>query len=159
MVGLISQARTFDVAIKDMEVTDERGIKTRTDVYRAIDSDGKKIGFAFVAKGAGFADEIKLVIGVDAQCRKLFGYKVLKCNETPGFGDKIKGDFFSSQFAEAPVGKFELVKTGKAGEVDDKIVAISGATVSSTAVVKIFNTYIENVKNQLMEKGLIGNGK
>ena len=158
MGGLISQAKAFDVAIKDMEIMDERGTITRTDVYKALDGSGKTIGFAFVATGAGFADQIKLVIGMDAQCEKLFGFEVLKSNETPGFGDKIKNDFFRNQFAGAPAGKIELVKTGKAEEIDDKVVAISGATVSSTAVVKIFNTYIDNVKKQLKEKGLTGDG-
>jgi len=159
MGELISKAETFDVAIKDMEITDDRGTKTETSVYKALDSSGKTIGFAFVAAGAGFADEVKLVVAVDAKCEKLFGYKVLKSNETPGFGDKIKDDFFRNQFAGAPAGKFELVKTGNAGEIDENIVAISGATVSSTAMIKIFNTYIDSVKRQLKEKGFIDNGK
>jgi hypothetical protein len=38
-------------------------------------------------------------------------------------------------------------------------VAISGATVTSTAMVEIFNTYIEQIKEQLNQKGLLGNGK
>jgi hypothetical protein len=38
-------------------------------------------------------------------------------------------------------------------------VAISGATVSSEAVVKIFNTYTGEIKKQLQQKGLIGNGE
>ena len=159
MRELISKAETFDVAIKDMEITDDRGTKTKTDVYKALDSNGATIGFAFAASGAGFADEIRLVVAVDAKCEKLFGYKVLKSNETPGFGDKIKDDFFRNQFAGAPAGKFELVKTGNAGEIDENIVAISGATVSSTAMIKIFNTYIDSVKRQLKEKGFIDNGK
>ena len=159
MGGLIPQAKTFDVAIKDLEITDEKGTITKTDVYKAIDGSSKTIGFAFVAAGAGFADEIKLVVAVDAKCEKLFGYEVLKCNETPGFGDRIRNDFFRNQFAGAPAGKFELVSIGKAEEIDDKIVAISGATVSSTAVVKIFNTYVNTVKEKLKEKGLTGNGK
>jgi Na+-translocating ferredoxin:NAD+ oxidoreductase subunit G len=159
MGELIPKAETFDVAIKDMEITDDRGTKTETSVYKALDSSGKTIGFAFVAAGTGFADEVKLVVAVDAKCEKLFGYKVLKSNETPGFGDKIKDDFFRNQFAGAPAGKFELVKTGNAKEIDEKIVAISGATVSSTAMVKIFNTYVDEVKEQLQKKGLTGNGK
>jgi Na+-translocating ferredoxin:NAD+ oxidoreductase RnfG subunit len=38
-------------------------------------------------------------------------------------------------------------------------VAITGATVSSQAVVDILNNYIEQVKKQLLAKGLISNGK
>jgi hypothetical protein len=35
--------------------------------------------------------------------------------------------------------------------IDSQIVAISGATVSSEAVVKIFNTYFEQVKGKIKE--------
>ncbi|MHC4216649.1 MAG: hypothetical protein ACYSWP_25160 [Planctomycetota bacterium] len=38
--------------------------------------------------------------------------------------------------------------------IDTEIIAISGATVSSEAVVKTFNMYIEVVKEQLQKKGL-----
>ena len=48
---------------------------------------------------------------------------------------------------------------GNLEEKDSKIVAISGATVTSTAVVKIFNTYIGKVKKQLQGKGFISDGK
>ena len=92
-------------------------------------------------------------------CRKLFGFKVLSSNETPGFGSKIKDDYFGEQFKGAPAVKLILSKTGDVKEIDSEIIAISGATVSSEAVIKIFNTYIEQVKGQLEKKELIGNGK
>jgi len=37
-------------------------------------------------------------------------------------------------------------------------VAISGATVSSTAVVAAMNLYLPQIKEQLQQKGLIGHG-
>jgi Na+-translocating ferredoxin:NAD+ oxidoreductase RnfG subunit len=79
---------------------------------------------------------------------------VLASNETPGFGDKIKKDYLGRQFEGAPAGRLELVKTGDEGKIDSEIVAISGATVSSEAVVKTFNTYIGKVKEQLQAKGM-----
>jgi major membrane immunogen (membrane-anchored lipoprotein) len=57
------------------------------------------------------------------------------------------------------VGKLNLIKKGDNKKIDNEIVAISGATVSSTAVVNIFNNYLEQIKKQLTEKGLIGNGR
>ncbi|MGB8226986.1 MAG: FMN-binding protein, partial [Sedimentisphaerales bacterium] len=82
-------------------------------------------------------------------------YSVLASSETPGFGDQINGDYFRKQFAGAPAAKLDLLKSGNAGKIDNEIVAISGATVSSTAVVNIFNNYIEQVKEQLKQKGLL----
>lgn len=130
----------------------------RTTVFKALGSDKGVSGFAFIAKGAGFADKIKLVIAVDGNCEKLFGFKVLASNETPGFGNRISEDFFAGQFTGAPAGVFKLVKSGNAEEIDSRIVAISGATVSSEAVVKILNAYTDKVKKQLQAEGLIGNG-
>ncbi|MHC4658468.1 MAG: FMN-binding protein [Planctomycetota bacterium] len=158
MRALITDANSFDVAAEAVEIPAAKGKTVETDIYKALDSSGRTIGFAFIAVGSGFADKIKLVIAVDDKCEKFFGFKVLASNETPGFGDKIKQDYFGNQFRRAPVGKLELVKTGDEEKIDSEIVAISGATVSSEAVVETFNIYIGKVKEQLQTKGLIGNG-
>ncbi|MHC4573907.1 MAG: FMN-binding protein [Planctomycetota bacterium] len=154
MTALIADANTFDVAVEAAEIPTQKGKVVKTDIYQALDSNGRTVGFAFIAVGSGFADKIKLVIAVDAKCEKFLGYKVLASNETPGFGDKIKEEYLGSQFKNAPAGKLELVKTGDDKKIDSEIVAISGATVSSEAVVKTFNTYIDKVKEQLQVKGL-----
>jgi electron transport complex protein RnfG len=159
MKGLITTASHFEPALQEVEITGAKGQKQTTTVYKGINDDEATSGFAFIASGFGFADKIELVIAVDAKCEKLYGYKVLFSNETPGFGDKIKNAYFSDQFKGAPVGKFELVKSGDPLTIDDKIVAISGATVTSTAMVNIFNTCIEQIKERLEQKGLLDNGK
>ncbi len=159
MKALITQADTFELAIKDVSIPSEKGAQTTTDIYKALDKAGKTVGFAFIASGMGFAANIELVIAVDPGCRQLYGYNVLTCSETPGFGDRIKDEYFNSQFKGAPAGKFQLTKTGDASQIDDTIVAISGATVTSTAMVEIFDRYVNVIKQQLQDKGLIGNVK
>jgi electron transport complex protein RnfG len=159
MKGLITDASSFEPVIESVEITGAKGQKQTTAIYKGINGDGATTGFAFIASGFGFADKIELVIAVDARCEKLYGYKVLFSNETPGFGDKVKNAYFSDQFKGVPVGKFKLVKAGDPLKIDDTIVAISGATVTSTAMVNIFNTYIEQIKEQLEQKGLLGDGK
>ncbi|HUT31059.1 MAG TPA: FMN-binding protein [Sedimentisphaerales bacterium] len=154
MTALIADANSFDVAVEAAQIPAAKGKVIKTDIYGALDRGGKTVGFAFIAVGSGFADKIKLVIAVDAKCEKFFGFKVLASNETPGFGDKIKEDYLGGQFEGAPAGKLELIKTGDDKKIDSEIVAISGATVSSEALVKTFNTYIGNVKEQLRAKGL-----
>jgi electron transport complex protein RnfG len=154
MKELITDANSFETAIQEAEIPAKKGKTVKTDIYKAFDSSRRTVGFAFIAVGSGFQDKIKLVIAVDAKCEKFLGFKVLASNETPGFGDKIKKDYFGSQFKGAPAGKLELVKTGDDKKIDCEIVAISGATVSSEAVVKTFNTYIGKVKEQLQAKGL-----
>jgi len=155
MSALIADANDFGVAIETIEIPGKKGRVVITDIYKAVDADGRSIGFAFIAVGPGFADKIKLVIAVDSRCEKFFGFKVLASNETPGFGDKIKEDYLGDQFKNAPAEKLELIKTGDPQRIDSEIVAITGATVSSEAVVKIFNAYIGKVKEQLQNEGLI----
>lgn len=158
MGGLITEARDFTKAIEQAQITDSKGRVTKTDIYKAVDEGNNCAGFAFVAVGPGFADKIKLVIALDETCGKFLGFKVLSSNETPGFGSKITEDYFGSQFKNAPAANLELTKTGEPDVIDARIVAISGATVSSEAVIKIFNAYILKIKEQLKGKELIGNG-
>ncbi len=168
MRSLISDASDFQIAMEQVKILGDEGNVETTDVYKALGADGNCIGFAFVAVGSGFAEIIKLVIAVDGRCEKFLGFKVLSSNETPGFGSKIADDDpesdtdFVDQFKGAPAQEVELIKSGRLEvikKIDNQIVAISGATVSSNAVVKIFNTYIDKIREQLRQKGLIGNGK
>jgi len=160
MRALVADANDF-VAVciqKPLQITEKKSIKT--DIYKAVDSDGKTIGFAYTAQGAGFADKIKLVIAVDATLKKYLGYKVLSSNETPGFGDKIDGEKnesepFNSRFEDAPFAKLEVVKVDSPSRKNKEIIAITGATISSDAVVSIFNSYRDKVKEKLEAEGLL----
>jgi len=157
MQELISQASQFEMIVEGMEVpTGTKSVKTN--VYRAVDAQGHTVGYAFIAVGPGFADKIKLVIAVDARFDKYLGFKVLFSNETPGFGDRIKTPYYADQYVGAPVERLELSKIGNPGVIDNRIVAISGATVSSEAVINIFNTFGRAVKAQLQAKGIIDHG-
>jgi electron transport complex protein RnfG len=157
MTSLIEDASDFPLIVEGMEVPGKTGKALTTNVHRAVDAEGKTRGFAFIAVGAGFADKIKIVIAVDQRFSQFFGFKVLASNETPGFGDKIKDAYFGKQFEGAPVGRLELVKVGDDTVPDAQIVAISGATVSSEAVVSIFNQFARNVRDQLAKEGVLNN--
>ena len=155
MGTLITDADKFEIAIPAARVDLGKGKFVVTDIYKAISNDGRTAGFCFTGQGTGFADKIELVIAVDENFAKVTGYNVLASSETPGFGDKIAFSFFNDQFKGAPAEKMELVKKGDDKIIDNQIVAISGATVSSTAVVGIFNNFLEQVKKQIKQKGLI----
>jgi electron transport complex protein RnfG len=159
MAELITDANDFVLVLDDVVIQLSKSKTVKTDIYKAIDAKGNTIGFAYIAEGPGFADKIKLVIAVDAKLTKFYGFKVLSSNETPGFGDRIKDEFYNSQYAGAPFGDFELVKTGDDKKIDSEIVAISGATVSSEAVLRIFNSYTDKIKEKMQAEGLIANGK
>jgi electron transport complex protein RnfG len=155
---MLPDANSFETALENVEVDTGKGKKKLTTVKKALAADGACIGWAFKCEGSGFADKIKLVLAVDAGFERLKGFGVLSSNETPGFGDQIKLSYYRNQFVDIPAEKLELSKIGDSGKKDSEIIAISGATVSSQAVVDIVNNFLPQVKDQIMKKGLIGNG-
>jgi RnfABCDGE-type electron transport complex G subunit len=154
---LLPEATTFAPLEEPLEVRSLDGRTEPATVYKAV-ADDRVVGWIFRVVGSGFADKIELVVAADAPFQKLAGVDVLASNETPGFGDQIKQMFFRGQFFGAPVAPFTLVRTGNREQIDSTIVAISGATVSSTAVVEAMNHYLPQIREQLQQKGLIGNG-
>ncbi len=151
MSTLLTNAEQFE---KQPLVKIERGLgKTETvELYKGLSDTGTTIGWAFITEGSGFADKIELVVAVDAAFEKFAGYAILASNETPGFGDKIKNDYYRKQFMGAPAATLKLEKAGDASVIDSEIIAISGATVSSQAVVTTINNVIENVKSQVRQR-------
>jgi len=150
MKRLMPQANEFEKVIPQAEIAGNI-----TDVYAAIDKEKQVLGFSFVGTGYGFADQIKLVIAVNTDCSKLLGFDILYSNETPGFGSRMTEDWFRQQFVDAPAGTLELIKSGQPDKEKDQILALSGATVTSTAVVNIFNNHIGMLRELLKEKGFI----
>ncbi|MHC4203608.1 MAG: FMN-binding protein, partial [Planctomycetota bacterium] len=63
------------------------------------------------------------------------------------------------QFKGAPAGELKLVTVGEPEEIDSQIVAISGATISSEAVIEIVSNSVKQIKEQMLQKGIIGNDK
>jgi len=157
MQGLLPNANSFPMETK-VTIKSAKGKKTEVTIYKALSDPNNAntcIGWAFNASGPGFADKIELVIAVDKNFENFAGFAVLTSNETPGFGDQIKLPYYQHQYKKAPVTHLELVKTGDDKRIDAEIVAISGATVSSEAVIKIVNNTAAQVKKQMKEKGLL----
>ena len=156
LAGRLIPKADFEPLEELIEVTSLKGDKKQVDVYRAM--AGKEcLGWTFNAVGPGFQDKIELIIAVDKDFKTIAGFDVLASNESPGTGDKIKEKDFRNQFKAKPAAKLELIKSGKAK--DNKILAISGATISSEAVIEIINHYVKEVKEEIQRKGLFGNDK
>lgn len=121
-------------------------------VYRVEDEKGKLLGYAFIAEGNGYQGTIKLLAGVDPGLAEIRGIEVLESQETPGLGAEIAGDRFREQFAGLDMSHpIELVKNEKPTE-KYQVEAITGATISSRAVVNIMNKKVEEVRNLLRKE-------
>lgn len=108
-------------------------------IFAGYDAADALVGFAVPGAGAGFADTIKLIYGLDPSGQRVLGMMVLESRETPGLGDKIyKDEKFVAEFRALVVEPIvELIKGH--GEKTNQVDAITGATISSRAVVKILN--------------------
>lgn len=108
-------------------------------IYAGYGADGRFLGYAIPGEGAGYQDVIVLLYGFDPARRRVVGMRVLESRETPGLGDRIYKDAgFVAAFRDLAVEpEIELVTDGAtaANQVD----GITGATISSRAVVRILN--------------------
>lgn len=78
----------------------------------------------------GFGGKIELIIGI-LMNGTITGYKVIEQNETPGLGTKVTQPQFSKQFVGKSAYTDNLDLRNAGGEID----AVTGATISSKAVV------------------------
>lgn len=110
--------------------------------YIGFDASGKELGAAVTAQEPGFQEEVLLMIGFEPASGKLIGFKVVEQKETPGLGDKIEADTsFTRQFP----GRIAPLKGVKARnpDNDNEVQTITGATISSRAVIRIINHALE----------------
>ncbi len=113
-------------------------------IYAGYDAAGQRAGFAIVSTAPGFQDDIQLIFGYDPTAQSVMGMKVLSSKETPGLGDKIMKD---RRFIDGFVGALAPI-AGVKGGVDHggdkhKVDMITGATISSRAVIRIINGAVE----------------
>lgn len=139
---VLPEAKDFKVLEKEL------GPKDRFIVYIGLDEARKPVGVAFKADGGGFQGNIGVMVGLTLDYLKLKNIEILDQLETPGLGDRIREAAFKDQFSGVDVQpKVEYIKYKKP-EKPNQIQAITGATISSNAVVtNINNAIVKLVKN------------
>lgn len=117
---------------------------TIDEAYQAVDASGNVIGYVMsTTSSKGFGGPITMSIGVTTD-GQVTGIEFLTLNETAGLGSKAAEPEFKDQYVNKAVDGFTLVKSGAAS--DSEINAISGATVTSTAVTNAVNASVYFVK-------------
>ncbi len=115
----------------------ENGFDASIDgVAQALSGDGSVLGYVItVTDHEGYGGDIQFTMGV-ADDGTLNGISLLSISETAGLGMRA-GEVLVPQFAGKQAEKFSYTKTGAAS--DDQIDAISGATITTNAVVNGVN--------------------
>ena len=134
--GVLPQADSFeevsDVGTyvkQDDKVTIER-------LFKAVDSKDNTVGYAFIAVIGGYQGYIHMLVGVEPKDDDyaIKSIKIMQHQETPGLGARIAEQGFLNQF-------FGKGKEAKADDYD----AITGATVSSAAVISAVTYSMQNI--------------
>lgn len=111
----------------------EKIIKGDFEYYKAYKDEQRKdiSGYVIIATGKGYGGSVATMAGVDTR-GVIKSIKILEQKETPGLGAKISKESFKSQFS------------GQDGR-RIKVMAISGATISSRAVTESVNKTVERL--------------
>lgn len=140
-------------------VTAEEGISL-PDAYQVLDAAGNPLGWALTGAGNGFQGKIHLMVGLSNDLTETRGLKVLKDTETPGLGTKIRDGDFPRQFFTIEgnghlrvVEGLRVVKRARANA--SEVEYITGATISSKAVVAILNDIIPELRDLLATNDLL----
>ena len=98
--------------------------------------------YVFEFKGRGLWGMIDGIIILDDDLETLKGIRILSQEETPGLGARIGEESYLNQFNDKKISpQLHLVVRRKATEVNE-VDAVSGATLSSEALVRIINEAI-----------------
>lgn len=119
-----------------------------TKLFVGLDDKGQRMGVAVEEGAPGFSSEVRLMIGFNPATTALTGIKVLAQTETPGLGDKIDKD---PTFAQRFVGKLVNPLKGDKNPTTDPstVQTITGATITSKAVIKVINKAVGTWKPRL----------
>ena len=109
-------------------------------VFQA-DIDGECF-YVFETESLGYRSRINLLVVIDPKKDEVSGIKVLEQDETPVYGgDYLEKDWFAERFQGKKTDGY-LVRTILEAENDNEIIQITGASVSSQAVVNGVNAAI-----------------
>lgn len=120
--------------------------KVDFEVYKVFDENKNSIGFALPYEGNGFQGKVRLMVGLNNELDEVIGLQVLEQLETPGLGTKITEEPFLKQFLNlSTLPQVNWVK-GAPPTKPNEIQTITGATISSKAVVAILNDGINKLR-------------
>ena len=121
-------------------------------VVNAVDANGQVVGHIINASSKeGYGGLVSISVGIQADNQTVNGIAFLSISESAGLGMNARDTDWYKQFNGKKGEKFEVTKAGD-GELDNnKINAISGATITSRAVTNAVNAALYFVNNGLKQ--------
>jgi electron transport complex protein RnfG len=128
--------------------------------YKAFDLDKNLLGLAFIAKKKGYSSDIETMVGMEPD-GTITAIKILNQNETPGLGSRITEVKDDTTIFDFLMGKrkaefnkpwFQEQFSDKRVSGLDDIQAITGATISSRAVIDSVNIKAQEILKSFGER-------
>ena len=142
---VLESAQDFE-EVKDVKTDNSKGVEV-SEIYEAKDASGNTVGYTLKVLPSGYGGTIELMVGIDSVKGQVSGINVVSNSETAGLGAKATNPEFSDQYKGKPLEELSVLKNGTPG--DTEIKAISGATITSTAVTNGVDAAIEVYNNSL----------
>ncbi len=142
---VLESAQDFE-QVKDVKTDNSKGVEV-SEIYEAKDASGNTVGYTLKVLPSGYGGTIELMVGIDSAKGQVSGINVVSNSETAGLGAKSTDPEFSDQYKGKPLKELSVLKNGTPG--DTEIKAISGATITSTAVTNGVDAAIEVYNNSL----------
>ncbi len=142
---VLESAQDFE-EVKDVKTDNSKGVEV-SEIYEAKDASGNTVGYTLKVLPSGYGGTIELMVGIDSAKGQVSGINVVSNSETAGLGAKATDPEFSDQYKGKPLEELSVLKNGTPG--DTEIKAISGATITSTAVTNGVDAAIEVYNNSL----------
>lgn len=101
--------------------------------------NGDIIGYVFTTTAKSYGGDIQVMVGVRAD-GSVNAVELLQINDTPGLGMNAKNPEFLKQFESKTAG----IGVNKNAPAENEIQALTGATITSSAVTDAVNTALEN---------------
>ena len=152
--SVLSDASSFET-MEDFDAADAASILEEngyssdeiTEVAEGIDDSGETVGYVVnVMSHEAYDGDLEVSVGIAAD-GTVKGIEMLSISETAGLGMKADEAEFKDQFKDKNVEKFTYTKSGESG--DDKIDAISAATITTNAVTNAVDSALVYFQNEL----------
>mgnify|MGYP001059895170 FL=1 len=141
-----AEAEGFDTEAAASVLAAEYPSQDIDEVMLAQDGAGNTLGYVLtVTTHEGYGGDIQFTMGITNE-GTLNGISLLSIAETPGLGMRAE-EVLKPQFGGKSAEKYEYTKTGAVAE--NQIDAISGATITTNAVVNGVNAGLFYFQNEL----------
>ena len=152
--AVLSDASSFETmedfdASEALSILEENGYTSDeiTEIAEGVDDSGETVGYVInVTSHEAYDGDLEVSVGIAAD-GTVKGIEMLSISETAGLGMKADEADFKDQFKDKKVEKFSYTKSGESG--DDKIDAISGATITTNAVTNAVDSALGYFQNEL----------